>query len=502
MRYAIASDINTLNPVTTTLAVEQDIDEAIFNGLVELDDQQRVIPDLATEVPTLRNGGISRDGKAIVYHLRRGVKWHDGQPFTSADVIFTFHTILNPHVNAANTAIYQQVRAIAAPDPYTVVVHLKSPSAPAVGQLFCNGENGEILPKHLLQHSADFNRDPFGVHPVGTGPMILDRWERGARLVLKPNPDYFRGAPHIRELQVLLVPDNNTRLTMVTAKELDVVQIPLATELPRLRAIAGYSVQLVRGYGAVFATFNLTRPPFDDVRVRQALTLALDRRQLIDHTYGEAGIVGDSTLPPYSWAYAPDNGALPFDPARAKALLDEAGWKLGPDGVRAKNGARLGFSLLTYAGATQRTILAQQMQNAWREVGADVALRPMQINVLFARDSILNKAQYDVSLEGFIFDPDPDRTVNFSSQDFSPVGFNNSRLSDPEVDALLARGIGLYDRNLRQPIYARLQRRLNQLVPTIELAWPKTIYVVNDDLHGFKAEPVNSDFWNIEQWSI
>ncbi|MDQ6824158.1 MAG: peptide ABC transporter substrate-binding protein [Candidatus Eremiobacteraeota bacterium] len=502
VRYALGSDINTLNPIITTLAVEQNVAGAIFDGLVEINDQQRLIPDLATVVPTLRNGGISRDGKTITYHLRHGVVWHDGKPFTADDVIFTIRTILDPRVNAPNTAIYEQVRAISAPDPYTVVVQLKSPSAPAVAQLFCNGENGEIIPRHLLKNSSDFNRDPFAVKPVGTGPMEMDRWEHGSRLVLKPNPHYFRGAPHIQQLQILFISDHNTRLTMLSAKELDVGVIPLATQLPTLRSITGYTVSLVSGYTGVHATFNVTRTPFDDVRVRQALVLALDRKRFVANTYGESGVPADSTLPPYNWAYTSDNHSLPYDVRRANALLDQAGWKLGSDGTRTRSGRRLQFSLLTYAGATARAILAQQMQSAWHAVGADVTVRPIPINVLFARDSMYNKAEFDVALDGFVYDPDPDRSVNFGTKYFSPIGSNTARFSDPEIDALSARGLALHDPRQRRSIYARLQQRLNELVPVIPIAWPKAIYVVNNDLHGFKPEPVNSDFWNVQEWRI
>lgn len=502
VRYGLASDINTLNPLVTTLAVEQEIDEAIFDGLIELDDRHRVIPDLATEVPTIHNGDISRDGRTLIYHLRHNVTWQDGQQFTAADVLFTFHTILDPRVNDANTAVYRQVEAISAPDNYTVAVRLKTPSAVAVNQLFCNGEEGAILPKHLLEHSADFNRDPFASHPVGTGPMQLERWERSSRVILRPNPHYFRGAPRIQELQILFVPDTNTRLTMVATGELDVATIPLATQLPRLRRLPGYSVTLADSYTGVHLTFNLTRDPFNDLRVRQALTMALDRHKYVTYTYGESGVFADSFIPPYSWAYTSDNHTLGYDPARANMLLDESGWLRQTDGIRAKGGRRLAFSLLTYASNTPRTILAEQMQNAWRAIGADVTIHPMAINMLFARDSILSTARYDVVLEGFVYDPDPDRTSNFGSHDFSPVGFNDSRFSSPQFDALSLRGISLYDQDARKPIYEQLQQLLNEQVPAVPLAWPKTIYVINNDLRGFRPEPVNSDFWNIQDWQI
>ena len=158
--------------------------------------------------------------------------------------------------------------------------------------------------------------------------------------------------------------------------------------------------------------------------------------------------------------------------------------------------------MLSYAGQTQRSILAQQMQSEWRAVGGDVSIQPVPPNVLFARDSMFNKADYDVALDGFIFDPDPDRSVNFGTRYFSPIGYNAGRFSDAETDALLARGISSYDRTERKAVYAQLQRRLNDLAAFIPLAWPETIYVYNNDLHGFRPEPINSDLWNVQDWRI
>ena len=153
VRYAISNDLNTLNPVLGGLAYENAVEEAIFNGLVKLDDHERIIPDLAVDVPSPQNGGVSADGRTITYHLRRGVRWQDGVPVTSADVAFTFARIEDPKVNAPNSAPYTHVASLTTPDPYTVVVHLKAPWAPAIGQLFCDGENGSIIPAHAFAGS-------------------------------------------------------------------------------------------------------------------------------------------------------------------------------------------------------------------------------------------------------------------------------------------------------------------------------------------------------------
>ena len=502
VRYAISNDLNTLNPVIGGLAYENAIEEAIFSGLVKLDDHGRLIPDLATQVPTLANGGVSADGRTITYHLRHSVLWQDGQPLTSDDVAFTFAKIMDPAVNAPNSAPYTHVERIITPDPYTVVVRLKEPWAPATGQIFCNGENGSIIPKHLLAHSADFNHDAFGLHPIGTGPLRLVQWERGSRITLKPWSRYFAGAPTVREVDVLIVPDANTRLTMLTARELDAVQVGNPQEVERLRHLPGYQLKLVQYPAIVFLAFNVTHVPFDDVRVRRALAMALDRSRLDSTTFADTAVVADSFIPPFSWAYDRDNSAPAFDLPGAQRLLDRAGWFVGPDGFRSRSGRTLEFTLSMQSGSVIASSLAEQMQQAWRAAGANVSIQAMPLNVLRSPEGLWVTGHFDVALERLILDPDPDRSANVGSQFIGTRGFNNSRYVSAQSDLLTARAVAVYSEAQRKPLYARLQRLWNRDLPIVPLAWDDAIYVVNSDLRGFKPEPVNSDFWNVQTWKI
>lgn len=502
VRYAISNDLNTLNPVIGGLAYENAIEEAIFSGLVKLDDHEHLVPDLAMQVPTLANGGVSTDGRTITYHLRHGVVWQDGQPFTSGDVAFTFARIVDPSVNAPNSAPYTHVDRVSTPDPYTVVVRLKQPWAPAIAQIFCNGENGSIVPKHLLAHTADFNRDPFGVHPIGTGPLRLERWERGSLLVLKPFAHYFAGPPRVKEVDVSIVPDANTRLTLVTAGELDAVQIGNPNQVGRLRHLPSYQLKLVQYPAITFLAYNMSRLPFDDVRVRKALTMALDRPRLDSTTYVGTGIVADSFIPPFSWAYDRKTGAPPYDVAGAKRLLDQAGWSPGPDGIRSRNGRKLEFTVSIQTGTVIASSLAQQMQQAWRIVGANVLIQAMPLNVLRSPSGLWVTGHFDVALERFILDPDPDRSANLGSQFIGTRGFNVSRYVSAQSDLLTAQAVAVYNEEQRKPLYAQLQRLWNRDLPIVPLAWDDAIYLVNSDLRGFKPEPVNSDFWNVQDWRI
>lgn len=502
VRYAISNDLNTLNPVIGGLAYENAIEEAVFSALVKLDDREHLIPDLATEVPSPSNGGVSADGRTITYHLRHGVKWQDGQPLTSADVAFTFAKIMDPSVNAPNSSPYTHIEKLATPDPYTVVVRLKAPWAPGIGQLFCNGENGSIIPKHLLEHSTDFNHDSFGLHPVGSGPLRLQRWERGTRLVLVPNPYYFAGAPTLKEVDVLIVPDPNTRLTMLSARELDVVQVGIPNQLERLRDIPGYGVRLVQYTYGVYLNFNVSKEPLADVRLRTALAMALDRRRLNKTVYVGTATPADSFIPPYSWAFGRNNSSPPFDIGRANQMLAQAGWTMGADGVRAHGDQKLELTLSIIAESAPAHALAQQIQQAWRAVGVDAVIQSVPINVLRSPTGLWTTGKFDVALQSLIFDVDPDRSANLGSQFSGVRGFNDGRYVSAESDRLTAQAVSVYAHEARAPVYARLQRLWNTDLPVVPIAWPQAIYGVNLDLRGFKPEPINSDFWNVQEWSI
>src|ERR1700730_4877681 len=280
VRLAINADPNTLNPILETTLQELYMDEAIFNGLVKYDGSGNLIPDLALQVPSTRNGGISADGKTITYRLRHGVKWQDGWPFTAADVAYTFSAIMDPRTNDVYQAYYGRVIKLDTPDPFTVVVHLRAPFADVLSDFFsCNTSLG-ILPKHLYAGTRDINRDYHNDHPIGTGPYRLERWDRGSLLVLKANPEYFGGAPKIDEIDVHIVSDQNTLVAMLSSHDLDVSSQITPNELERLRRIGGIRVLLVTTYVERFVSFNVSHPPFDDVRVRRALALALDRKRI------------------------------------------------------------------------------------------------------------------------------------------------------------------------------------------------------------------------------
>ena len=221
----------------------------MLSYLVIADGSGRLVGDLATEVPSLRNGGISRDGRTYVYRLRKGVFWHDGARFTSRDVTFTWRAVVNPNNNVFHREGYEEVASIETPDDYTVVVLLKRRYPPFVTQFFTSLQEGSkaILPEHLLGKLHDINRAPFNAAPVGTGPFRFVRWDRGRGIILAANEHYFRGRPKIDKIDFRVLPDDNTILSEMESHEIDMPVSAATTLYARYKTLPASAPNFIRG---------------------------------------------------------------------------------------------------------------------------------------------------------------------------------------------------------------------------------------------------------------
>ncbi len=501
LRIGLPLQPNTLDPIVSSQYIENYIEEAIFDGLIVVDDRGALQPDLATLVPTKANGGISVDGKTLTYHLRHGVRWQDGVAFTARDVAFTFAKIRDPHVPFSLGSWYSIIHDLQTPDPYTVVVHLNAASADATAELFVNGEFGMIVPEHILRGVTDFHAAAFSGAPVGTGPYRVERWDRGSVLELRANRAYFRGAPHIDRIRIVFFSDQNTLALQKHTGEIDfVANLPLS-QISTFANSPTLTVKLVPAYYLDYVIANLRVAPFDDVRVRRALSLAIDRDSLVKNTYHGAALVADGLVPPWSRFYTPARGTPGRpDAAAARTLLDLAGWHAGADGVRHKNGVPLAFALTTVAGQTVLLNAAVELQSAWRAIGAAVDLRPVASTVLYQPGGVLKSGNFSIAFIAYGELPWPDLSDNLASAALPPRGQNYGKYIDPAVDALLHMSRTIDDVAARRTIVAEFDRRVRAAAPVMPVLWERFLYAWSGDLHGVRPETVNSDFWNIGQW--
>lgn len=502
LRIGMVQQPNTLDPLLQTQFSENYIDEALFSSLTVLDDRGNVTPDLAVRVPTRENGGISRDGRTITYHLRPNVKWHDGVPLTADDVVFTFEKMRDPKTGFAALSSYDPVESVTAPNPLTVVIRLKDAWADAVGELFVNGQFASIVPRHILEKSTDLKTDPFGGHPIGTGPYVFKSWARDGELVLDANPNYFRGKPAIAQLRMQFVPESETLAIKLRTGELDFVPGVGAATLPTI--VQNHNLRIIESptESLNFLTYRTDTGLFADPALRRAFSDVIDRDAIVKKAYLGHAQPAAEFEPPWS-RFATLKTPPRRDLAGARATLDRDGWRVGSDGIRVKNGTRLHAVLTTVAGSRPGAVTAVMLQAAWRSIGADVEIRPVQVNILYAPGTgIAARGDFDVMLQGEGFSAGPDRGNDLLSASIPPNGVNFARYRNDDVDRAVTLERATLDFTARKRAFALIAHRLATDEPYVPLAWAKRIAVLVKTLHGFRPETVNSDFWNVYAWQL
>jgi peptide/nickel transport system substrate-binding protein len=494
LRFADAGDVNTLNPHLGQFADIGYLSSMTQAYLIKWDEHNRPYPELATQVPDQANGGVSKDGLTIIYHLRRGVRWSDGAPFNADDVVFSTNVVNNPANNEVGRLGWDQITKIDEPDKYTVVYHLKKPYSPFIETFFSTaGANPDILPKHLLAQYPNINHIAYNSLPIGIGPFKYLRWDRAQDVVLVPNPLYFRGTPKLKQVIYKIVPDRNTVLAQLQAHEIDMWDLVPGSYLARAQGLPGMSIVRQPSYFYNHLDFNTQRPAVKDPVVRAAIRLALDRRTLRDKIGRGVGIIQDVTTPknaPYAVTSIPP---VPFDIARANALLDGDGWVRGPDGIRAKNGVRLALDYATTAGSPD-VDEGIELERAWfKEIGIDISVRHYPPALMFAplqQGGIVYGNKWDIIGFAWLNDAIGDYSAILSCKSFPPNGQNDLRWCNPRAQAAMDALFAHYDQTQRNGDVLVLQQELVKDVPMIVTSLREDIFAYNADLKDFHPNAI------------
>jgi peptide/nickel transport system substrate-binding protein len=505
VRIGVLRTFDSLNPLISGQAATTDVAQFLFSGLIRFDDRGEPVPDAATVVPTLENGGISRDGKTITYHLRSDVKFSDGHPLTADDVVFTWQQDMNPRNNVPYHFPYDEAESVVAKDPHTVVVRLRAPSAPFVSNFFRCGVQGSILPKHLLAGKPDLNQDPYNMKPVGSGAFMIERYDVNSTLEMVPNPHWFGGKPGLKRVTLRVIPSENTLLVSLKTHEIDFYFSAPEQQYRELKALPSVAVSAIPSSQFEMVVFNGGRAPLSDVRVRRAAAMAIDWQALARTVYLDVDLPDWGDLFPRSWAYTAQPDPTPHDPAKAHALLDAAGWKPGPDGIRIKDGKRLELEIVTVAGVMTRQNAEVAIQQHLRAAGIDLHVHNAPANMLFAplgAGGLFASGKFDLGIYAWTKNPDPDDRQTAGPQYLPPNGGNYSRVVDRTLGMLQQRAASTYDRAQRKKIYAQVERRLGELLPYHTMVWRANVNAWNDDLHGVKPAQGVSDFWNAGSWTL
>lgn len=487
----------SLNPLLSDQVLE--LSYLFYDTLVVSDADHRLQPRLAEIVPTRVNGGISSDGKTIRFKLRHGVTWHDGQPFSSADVAFTFAKVNDPKVNIGSRDGYDRIVGVKTPDQYTVVVTLKEPFTPIVSLI---GGHYPILPKHLLAGSRDFNHDPIGAHPIGTGPYRFKSWVRGVRIDLVANETYYAGAPTIKNISVAEIPDFNTVALEMRTHKLDFGILDSQTyaelrSLPDLRT-GTEPLNDVVGYA-----LNTARPILSDVRVRQALSMAIDRKRIVANSTFGTGTVAYADLPGPLWTVHEPANRYGYNLNNANTLLDFAGWKRGPSGLRSKAGTPLKLHGIDVRSPISQSIDLQIAQML-RRVGVDLSVKyfdPARYGETKANGGPIAGGDFDIAGFQWSGGGDPENDQIYTCANRAPIGSNVAFYCSVRMDALQHDSLMTVNAARHAEDVIAIEKLAATEVPYLFLYHTPYRFVWNPALRRVHASAEN-EWFDVRRWSF
>jgi len=465
VKFLIEASPTNLDPRVGADAYSAHIDGLIFSSLVAHDDQMKVIPDLAQswEMP---------DPLTYIFHLRSGVKFHDGRPLTSADVKYTFDSILSGAVKTPKRGSFKLVASVEAPDDTTVVIHLREPyasllwslTAPAIG----------IVPRGAGPEMS--------LRPIGTGPFRFVSMATDEEIVLARNDDYFGGAPKIESLRLRIVPDALVRALELRKGSGDVTINSLTPDMVvTLAKERGLAAKQEPGTPLAYFAFNFDDPILAKRDVRQALAYATDRATIIRYLLRGQARAASSLLPPNHWAFESNVRQYDFDSARAEQLLDAAGFTRGRDGVR------LHLTLKTTTDESTR-LMSEAIADQWKRVGVVLELRPLEFATLYSDITRGTFQIYALRWVGANDDPDIFEYV-FSSKKMPPAGANRGHYHNTQLDSLLDQARVEMDQAKRKILLSQIQTIVAEDEPYINLWYVDNVCVHRDRLAGISLPP-------------
>ncbi len=525
--FALYQEPELLNTYIGTQTALGETTVFTVEGLLDYDEKGEFFPRLATEVPTRQNGGVSADGKTITYHLKEGLKWSDGQAVTCEDVKFTWQAVSHPKSGAVYTSGFRDIQAVECPTATTVVVKYKTFYAPFLAQ-FGNG----ILPKHATGDPAEMTRWAYNRKPVGTGPFVMLEWVSGDHITLIRNRFYREPLkPSLNGVIIRITPSREVGTQLIKTGEVDIVWDLVEANVPELRPVAGVKISAAPGPGAERLVLNLADPTLDgpppeevakhphpilgDARVREAIELGINKKEVNDKLLFGLATPGTNDLH-IGWAKCTTR-VSEYNPVGAKQLLEQAGWKLGADGIRvsqgarfAKDGTRLRLKLQTTTGNKLREQAEQLLIDYMKQIGLEFYIENVPSPVLFgswASGAFRKHGHFDVLMYTTNPAPDPHSHVEgyFGSWKMpTPAnngdGFNYARWINKVADDNIKLGGSSPDINVRKKAYCAAMDEIVKDRPHIYLYSRSTLHAYRERLQGWVTNVWENVGWNAQDW--
>ncbi len=495
------SDISTVNPVLSSDSASNDFLSFVFEPMIEPNPDN--LEPTGTLATAWRN---SEDGLTWSLKLREDVTWHDGTPFTAEDVKFTYESHMNEETGSSYTSDFNdKIESIEVVDDYTIDFNLKI----VVVDFLVDLGVYAIIPKHIWEDvpPADFAANPgsTGEDPslvVGTGPFVFEQWTLEDNASVLRYDDYWGGAAYLDKIVYKIVADQTAGVQQLKTGEIDFFEgVPEAL----VADLDGTDVAVIDYPTVNFTMYGTNMDPektelFVDANVRQALMYALDREAMIESIRFGYGLAAVGTMPVLSWAYNPDGIEMtyPYDVDMANQLMDEAGWTLGDDGIREKDGVKMSFNAYTNSGNTVREQYLVIMQEYWSAIGVEMTPQLEPFPALVER--ITETYDFEVVLIGFSWSATPDQSTMWKCDSYGG-GFNFVKYCNPEVDTLLDEALSEPDQDTRVQIYTDFQNVLLPDIPIAVMDFPQGISGVNNRVQNLYPSSVNARF-NTETWWI
>ncbi len=529
--YGLYQEPQILNVFIATQTAAGEALTPVVEGLLGIDPDGNFYPQLAQELPTIANGQVSEDGLNVTYHLKEGVLWSDGAPFSCDDVLFTWETVVHPDSGAVSTTGYDKIESIECPDDTTVEITFSEFFAPYLS-LFSTVEG--VMPRHATGPPEEMQKWVYNWHPVGTGPFKIQEWVSGDHITYVPNENYrdYPAKPGIDKLVIRIIPSREVGKALIRTGEIDILWDLTEADIPEFEDIPAVVVNNRPGAGTERLVLNLADPELDapdnpldnphwalgDLRVRQAIQAAIDKNFINEQLLFGLAKPGTNELN-NGWAQVelPESA---YDVGQAEALLEEAGWTdADGDGVRECNGCLyaeagrpLTLKIQTTTGNKLREEAEQVLLEMMAEVGIEFFIENIPSSVLFgswASDAFRKHGQFDILMYTTSDSVDPQSQVKgYFHMDSMPTeantgsGFNYSRWVNEEFSALVDAAGATPDLEERKDLYHQAMEILSQELPHIYLYDRGEIHLTRDHVENFGVNPWDNQTWNVAEWTV
>lgn len=493
-----------------------DINDSMYYAPVALDANDELIPELLVEVPTVANGGISEDGTVITLKFKDGVKWHDGEPVTSADFKFTWEFVVDPATMSQTSAGWDQIKSVDTPDDLTAIITFEKPYVPFVAAAL----TFPVLPKHALEGVADPGNSDFARNPIGNGAFIFQEWIPGDHITVVANPDALV-PPKVEKIIFKFVPDMNTLIALLRTGDIDIAYDLRELQIAEVLKMDGVEPFVVPGVSIERYYFNLRdrndlskpHPIFSDPKVRWAIAMGMDRFTAVSSILQGYGEVAVTELDNHPW-FNEELTPVPYDPERAMALLDEAGWvDSDGDGIRDKDGMKLSFGHSTTSGNQVRENLQVFFQQNLKDIGVEMVIENHPAATLFggcADNGVFGTGNFDMM--GFTNKP---ASIDMAQEwsDFflcaavkdcetNPAGSNAWGYCDEEADAALQCAVNELDGEKRVACIKEAQKLIYDDMVALYVYDRLDVYAANERIGGFNPTVFGSWTWNYTDWYV